>query len=140
MANEGSLAPEEFLVKASEFFKIANEKGIAVRLTVKRLVKHDPVLGNAEFDTIDKPHYDVSKVATSVTVQDNLSSQEIYPLLFRITYGSHANKQKCSTVVNPDVLDKFWLDYSSVVKSSMNGLVKKKKSKSKSSKEKKKNV
>lgn len=130
MANDGCLNPEEFLTRTTEFFKIANEKKLAVHLTVKRLLRHDPVEGNLEYDATTQPHFDVSRKAQNTRVES--SSQEEYPILIRISYGSHSKKTKCSTIVKAELLDKFWQDYSSVVKSCMNGLIKKKKKKSKS--------
>lgn len=130
MTNDGCLKPEEFLTKTTEFFKIANEKHLTVHLTVKRLLRHDPVEGNLEYDTTSQPHFDVSRKAQNTRIEAN--SQEEYPLLIRISYGSHSKKTKCSTTVKAELLDKFWQDYSSVVKSCMNGLIKKKKKKSKS--------
>lgn len=123
MVNEGCLNNEEFLAKVPEFFQ--NEDELTVHLTAKRLVSRDPVEGNAEFDSSNHPRFDVSKQAQSVKVEE--SSSEVYPVLIRMWYG----KRKCSTAVQADALDKFWQDYSSVVKSSMKGLVKKKKKKKK---------
>lgn len=125
MVNEGCLNNEEFLAKVPQFF--SNENGLAVHLTAKRLVTRDPVEGNAEFDSVKHPQFDVSKNAQSVKVAE--SSNEVYPVLIRMWYGKH----KCSTTVTAESLDKFWQDYSSVVKSSMKGLVKKKKKKTKGS-------
>lgn len=125
MVNEGRLSSEEFLIKVKQFFQIANEKHITVRLSTKRLVEHDPVEGNAEFDATRRPHYDVSQKSQGINVNDNSTNE--YALLVKLSYGSSAKKTKCSTVVSSDQLDKFWQDYSSAVKSGMNGLVKKKK-------------
>lgn len=129
MVDGGHLENEEFLVKVPQFFHIANEMHITVRLSTKRLVVHDSVEGNAEFDTVNRPHYDVSQKSQNIRVDDN--SKEVYQLLVRISYGSKAQKTKCSTVVNSDNLDKFWQDYSNAVKNGMSGLIKKKKKKSK---------
>ncbi|CCD23350.1 RNA-binding signal recognition particle subunit SRP14 NDAI_0B03150 [Naumovozyma dairenensis CBS 421] len=130
--NEGCLSSETFLVKVSEFFKIANEKKITVHLTLKRLIDRDPVEENPELDSTKQPFFDVSQKATGVVPAGKEISTKEYPLLIRISYGSHAKKTKCSTIINSDQLDKFWQDYTSVVKSSMNGLIKKKKKKGKS--------
>lgn len=139
MKNEGCLNQEEFLLKAREFFKVANEKHISVKLSIKRLIKKDDIEGNAEFDASKQPQYDVSNVSSLNNKVEDKSRSE-YPLLIRISYGSHANKTKCSTIVEANILDEFWQDYSNVVKSGMNGLIKKKKKKSKNatSKDKKK--
>lgn len=125
MVNEGCLSNEDFLGKVSEFFKNENEQ--VVHLTAKRLVTHDPVEGNAEFDSVGNPLYDVSRKAQSIEVEK--CSNEVYPILIRMWYG----KRKCSTIVKTETLDKFWQDYSSVVKGSMKGLIKKKKKKTKAS-------
>ncbi|QLL30476.1 hypothetical protein HG536_0A02930 [Torulaspora globosa] len=125
MVNEGCLNNEDFLAKVPEFFN--NDDELVVHLTTKRLVVRDPVDGNAEFDSAKQPQFDVSKKAQSLKVAE--SSSEMYPVLIRMRYG----KRKCSTTVTADALDKFWQDYSSVVKSSMKGLVKKKKKKTKGS-------
>lgn len=117
------MSNDEFLKKVPEFFK--NENELVVHLTSKRLVDHDPVEGNAEYDTTKSPLFDVSKKAQSVKVEE--CSDKVYPILVRMWYG----KRKCSTIVQADTLDKFWQDYSSVVKGSMKGLVKKKKKKTK---------
>lgn len=130
MVNNGCLKPEEFLVKAAEFFKIANEMKISVHLTVKRLINKDEVEGNSELNASEHPDFDISK--QSSLSRDRTISEESYPLLIRISYGSHAKKTKCSTIVNADSLDKFWQDYSSVIKSGAHGLLKKKKRKNKS--------
>ena len=132
MKNEGCLKTDEFVVKTAEFFNEADKKHINVRLTMKRLVERDPVDGTAEFDTTNQPHFDVSKV-TQLS-KDKTVSRKKYPLLIRISYGSRSKKTKCSTVVNPDELDQFWQDYSSVIKSNMSGLIKKKKKKGKGDK------
>ena len=129
MANSGCLSPSEFLSKVPEFFKTANEKHITVRLTAKRLIEHDPVEGNLEFDTTNHPDYDVSKKASEVTVASR--SDREYPLLIRMSYGSRDKKAKCSTVVKASELDQFWQEYSSVFKGGMQNLIKKKKKKSK---------
>lgn len=114
---------EQFLEKIPKYFEEGSRK--AIHLTVKRLVENDPVEGNAEFDAAKQPDYDVSRKAQSVKVETN--SQRIYPVLIR----ARAHSKKCSTVVDSDSLDKFWQDYSAVVKSSMKGLVKKKKKRTK---------
>ncbi|SMN18803.1 similar to Saccharomyces cerevisiae YDL092W SRP14 Signal recognition particle (SRP) subunit [Maudiozyma saulgeensis] len=132
MINEGCLKESEFLVKAAEFFKIANEKKVTVHVTVKRLIKLDPVEGNPELDSTKLPLYDVSKVS-SINKQVENNSTTKYPLLIRIWYGSHTKKTKCSSIVDASNLDKFWQDYSNIAKSGMNGLIKKKKKKSKNS-------
>ncbi|EDO17819.1 hypothetical protein Kpol_1043p9 [Vanderwaltozyma polyspora DSM 70294] len=129
MSNAGVLSTQEFLVKLGEFFKIANEKHISVRMNVKRLVSYDPVEPATEHDSLNKPHYDVSKKAQTVTIDNEEISDKSYSILIRASYGSHKDKVKCSTVVSPDDLDKFWQEYSSVVRSNMNGLIKKKKKK-----------
>ncbi|GMM53682.1 RNA-binding signal recognition particle subunit [Maudiozyma humilis] len=139
MVNEGCIPESEFLVKAGEYIKAANEKHISVRLTVKRLVKKDEVDGNPEFDPTRNPVFDVSKVSSlNSKVKNNSDSK--YPLLIRLSYGSHGKKTKCSSVIDSTNLDKFWQDYSNIAKSGMNGLVKKKKKKAKNanSKDKKK--
>ncbi|CCC68668.1 hypothetical protein NCAS_0B05840 [Naumovozyma castellii] len=130
MKNAGCLTSDEFLVKVAEYFKLANEKKIAVRLTMKRLVEHDPVQGNLELDATSKPNFDISKKSQDLKIEDQVSQKE-YPLLIRISYGSHANKNKCSTIVKAENLDKFWQDYTSEVKGGMYGLLKKKKKKTK---------
>ncbi|CAI4037812.1 hypothetical protein SMKI_04G1460 [Saccharomyces mikatae IFO 1815] len=129
MANSSCLSPNEFLLKVPEFFKIANEKHKTVRLTAKRLIEHDPVEGNLEFDTTNYPDYDVSKKASNVVVSS--SSDKEYSLLIRMSYGSHDKKAKCSTMVKANELDQFWQEYSSVFKGGMQNLIKKKKKKSK---------
>ncbi|CAI4057531.1 hypothetical protein SKDZ_04G1490 [Saccharomyces kudriavzevii ZP591] len=131
MTNTGCLSPNDFLLKVPEFFKAANEKHITVRLTAKRLIDHDPVEGNIEFDTTNHPGYDVSRKASKVSVS-SISEKE-YPLLIRMSYGSHDKKAKCSTVVKANELDQFWQEYSSVFKGGMQNLIKKKKKKSKGS-------
>ncbi|AQZ12893.1 SRP14 (YDL092W) [Zygosaccharomyces parabailii] len=125
MVNEGRLANEDFLTKVKQFFHIANEKHITVRLTTKRLVVHDPIEGNAEFDATLRPRFDVSQQSQSLQVKNNSSNE--YSLLIKMSYGSGGKKTKCSTVVSSNELDKFWQDYSNAVKSGMNGLIKKKK-------------
>ncbi|QLQ78042.1 hypothetical protein HG537_0A02890 [Torulaspora globosa] len=125
MVNEGCLNNEDFLARVPEFFN--NEEELVVRLTTKRLVVRDPVDGNDEFDSANKPQFDVSRKAQSLKIDG--SSSEVYPVLIRMRYG----KRKCSTTVRADALDKFWQEYSSVVKSSMKGLVKKRKKKTKGS-------
>lgn len=133
MVDGRHLENEEFLTKVPQFFHVANEKHITVRLSTKRLVIRDSVEGNLEFDAVNRPHYDVSQKSQNVKVDDN--SKETYQLLVRMAYGSKAQKTKCSTVVNSDNLDKFWQDYSNAVKNGMTGLIKKKKkSKTKSGK------
>lgn len=130
--NEGCLSEADFLVKAEEYFKVANEKKIAVHVTVKRLIKKDPVEGNPELQGTKFPHFDVSKVSQLNRKVENNSTTK-YPLLIRIWYGSHTKKTKCSAVVDADNLDKFWQDYANIAKNGMNGLIKKKKKKSKNS-------
>lgn len=125
MVDGSHLENEEFLVKVPQFFQIANEKHITVRLSTKRLIVHDDVEGNAEFDFSNRPHYDVSQKSQNLKVDGN--SKEVYQLLVRMSYGSKAQKTKCSTVVSCDNLDKFWQDYSNAVKNGMSGLIKKKK-------------
>ncbi|CAB4257084.1 similar to Saccharomyces cerevisiae YDL092W SRP14 Signal recognition particle (SRP) subunit [Maudiozyma barnettii] len=132
MINEGCLSESEFLVKAAQFFKIANEKKITVHVSVKRLIKLDHVEGNPERDATKFPHYDVSKVS-SISKQVENNSTTKYPLLIRIWYASHTKKTKCSAIVDASNLDKFWQDYSNIAKSGMQGLIKKKKKKSKNS-------
>lgn len=127
MVNEGCLSIEEFLPKISEYFKAANEKEVTVRVSTKRLVKGEPVEGNREFDATNNPHFDISRKAQQIHFKD--VSQEVYPLLIRISYLSDAKKNKCSTVVKADDLDKFWQNFSAVIKGSMKGLIKKKKKK-----------
>ncbi|CAI4311311.1 CEQ_1a_G0006900.mRNA.1.CDS.1 [Saccharomyces cerevisiae] len=129
MANTGCLSPGAFLSKVPEFFQTANEKHITVRLTAKRLIEHDPVEGNLEFDSTNHPDYDVSKKASEISVSSR--SDREYPLLIRLSYGSHDKKTKCSTVVKASELDQFWQEYSSVFKGGMQNLIKKKKKKSK---------
>ncbi|CCK68238.1 RNA-binding signal recognition particle subunit SRP14 KNAG_0A05750 [Huiozyma naganishii CBS 8797] len=126
MVNEGCVPASEFLVKTAEFFKLANEKHIAVRLTAKRLIKVDEVDGNDEFNATELPKFDISR-ESSLKTDPEAITQEQYSLLIRISFGSHAKKTKCSTVVSAADLDKFWQEYSSVVKTGMVGLVKKKK-------------
>lgn len=121
MVNEGCLSNEDFLGRIPAYFQNTNEQ--VVRLTAKRLVNRDPVEGNKEFDTVQNPSFDVSKKAQSLQVKE--CSNEVYPILIRMKFGS----KKCSTIVSADALDKFWQDYSSSVKSSMKGLIKKKKKK-----------
>ncbi|EJS44362.1 srp14p [Saccharomyces arboricola H-6] len=129
MTNTSCLSPNDFLSRVPEFFKIANEKHITVRLTAKRLIEHDPVDGNLEFDAVNHPAYDVSRKSSEVLVSS--SSDKEYQLLIRMSYGSHDKKAKCSTVVKANELDQFWQDYSSVFKGGMQNLIKKKKKKSK---------
>ncbi|CAI1932777.1 hypothetical protein SEUBUCD646_0D01530 [Saccharomyces eubayanus] len=131
MTNTGCLSPNDFLSKVPELFKTANEKHITVRLTAKRLIEHDPVEGNLEFDATNNPEYDVSRKAPEIFV--NSSSDKEYPLLIRMSYGSHGKKAKCSTMVKANELDQFWQEYSSVFKGGMQDLIKKKKKKSKGS-------
>ena len=106
---------------------------------MKRLVKKDEVEGNPEFDPTKNAVYDVSKVSSLNNKVKN-NSESKYPLLIRLSYGSHGKKTKCSSVIDSSNLDKFWQDYSNIAKSGMNGLVKKKKKKAKNanSKDKKK--
>ncbi|KAL3232625.1 Signal recognition particle subunit SRP14 [Nakaseomyces bracarensis] len=127
MASKGVVSPNEFLTKAEELFKSANEKKVKVHLTVKRYVKEDPVEGNLERDATKHPNYDISKLARTLESED--SSDKSYPLVLRIWCGSNAKKTKYSTIVETEEIDKFWQEYSSVVKRGMNGLIKKKKKK-----------
>ena len=94
---------------------------------MKRYIKPDLVDGNPEFNTTELPKYDISK-ESGIKVNDTIS-QNTYDILVRISYGVKANKRKCSTIVSVDNFDKFWLDYSTVAKNNMNGLIKKKKKK-----------
>ncbi|CCE62529.1 hypothetical protein TPHA_0C03770 [Tetrapisispora phaffii CBS 4417] len=131
MVNSGCLSSEDFLLKVAEYFKISNERNIAVRLTLKRLVEHDEVELKPEYDVTNQPAYDVSTQAQSLSVtsiKPNNNDRE-YSLLVRASYGSHKGKNKCSTIISAGSLDKFWQDYSSVVRTNMDGLVKKKKKK-----------
>ena len=134
MSSDGSLSSDEFLKKVVEYFLIANEKHITVRLTIKRLMKNDPVEPILEYDSLNHPEFDVSTQAQSVQTHADAISQEEYLLLLRASYGSHKSKAKCSTVVESGNLDQFWQKYSSVVRSCMNGLVKTKKKKKKTAK------
>lgn len=129
MPNQGCLSPEEFLPKITEYFQIANEKEITVRLSTKRLIKHDPVEGNPELDAGGNPHFDVSRKSQNINVENR--SEEEYPLLIRISFLSDSKKTKCSTIVKADQLDKFWQEFSTLIKGSMKGLLKKKKKKAK---------
>ena len=127
MANDGCIEQDAFLKKAEEYFKEANKKAIAVRFTMKRYIKPDLVDGNPEFNTTELPNYDISR-ESGIKVNDTIS-QNTYDILARISYGVKGNKHKCSTIVSVDKFDKFWLDYSTIAKSNMNGLIKKKKKK-----------
>lgn len=127
MTNDGCIDQAAFLVKAEEYFKEANKKGIAVRMTMKRFIQPDLVEGNPEFNTTELPKFDISK-ESGISVDDTIS-QATYDVLVRISYGVKAHKTKCSTIVKVENFDKFWQDYSSMAKSNMNGLVKKKKKK-----------
>lgn len=127
MTNDGCIEQDAFLKKAEEYFKEANKKAIAIRFTMKRYIKPDLVDGNPEFNTTELPKYDISK-ESGIKVNDTIS-QNTYDILVRISYGVKANKRKCSTIVSVDNFDKFWLDYSTVAKNNMNGLIKKKKKK-----------
>lgn len=129
MSDSNVVDNNAFIKKAEEFMKVANAKQIAVRFTMKRLVERDDIDGNLEFNTTENPKYDISKEST-LKVKEPISALN-YKLLLRISYGSHAKKVKCSTIVNSTELDKFWQEYSSLIKSNIEGLVKKKKKKSK---------
>lgn len=135
MATKAVVSPSEFLAKAAELFKSANEKKVKVHLTLKRYVKEDPVEGCLEKDATKHPQYDISKLAR--TLDSKSSSEKAYPVVLRIWVGSNAKKTKFSTIVETEELDKFWQEYSSVVKSGMNGLIKKKKKKKSTSSTKK---
>ncbi|CAL9728365.1 signal recognition particle subunit Srp14p [Monosporozyma unispora] len=136
MANDGCIEQDAFLQKAEEYFKEANKKSIAVRLTMKRFIQLDLVDGNPEFNTSELPKYDISK-ESGIAVDDAIS-QTKYDILVRVSYGVKTHKNKCSTIVKSENFDKFWQDYSSMAKSNMNGLVKKKKKKAAKSANKKK--
>lgn len=127
MAMKEVVSPSEFLTKASALFKSANEKKVKVHLTVKRYVKEDPVEDTLEKDSTKNPRYDISKLAR--TLDSKGSSDKTYPLVLRIWCGSNAKKTKFSTIVETEELDRFWQEYSSVVKGGMSGLIKKKKKK-----------
>lgn len=129
MSDSSRVDNDTFFKKAEEFLKFANEKQIAVHFTVKRLVERDEVEGNLEFNTTENPKFDISKESSIKTNQP--ISELSYKLLVRISYGSHTKKVKCSTTVNSIDLNKFWKDYSTIIKSNIDGLIKKKKKKSK---------
>lgn len=133
------ISTTEFLQKAGELFKTANEKKVTVHISIKRYIKDDQVEGNLEKDATKAPEYDVSKMARNIATKE--SSDKSYPMVVRIWCGSNAKKTKYSTIVPTLELDQFWQDYSSVVKSGMNGLIKKKKKRktAASNKDKKKN-
>lgn len=78
MANTGCLSPGAFLSKVPEFFQTANEKHITVRLTAKRLIEHDPVEGNLEFDSTNHPDYDVSKRLLKFQLAQDLTENTHY--------------------------------------------------------------
>ncbi|SCW01870.1 LAFE_0E09098g1_1 [Lachancea fermentati] len=132
MSESAHIPAPEFLAKVSEMFATANRAHRTVHLSIKRLVDRDPVEGTSEFDATEKPLYDVSRKSQFTKVPEDASTKQ-YPLLVRISCLSGIAKQKHSTVVEADDLDKFWKDYSAAIKTGMVGLVKKKKKKAKKS-------
>lgn len=132
MSTSPHVSTQEFLEKATQFFSFANKTHTTVHLAIKRLVHDDVVDGSKEYSTDSLPTFDISQKSQHTPVPANASAKE-YPVLVRISYGSGSKKNKCSTVVSADALDKFWKDYSSLLKSGMVGLIKKKKKKAKKS-------
>ncbi|CUS22049.1 LAQU0S04e07008g1_1 [Lachancea quebecensis] len=128
MSTSPHSSPEEFLKAVPGVFALANEGKNSVNLSVKRLVKRDPVEGNDEFNATELPLYDVSKKSQFTKVPQDANNLQ-YDVLVRIKKGSGEGVVKHSTVVKADALDKFWKEYSAAIKSGMTRLVKKKKKK-----------
>ncbi|KAK9463233.1 signal recognition particle, SRP9/SRP14 subunit [Lipomyces oligophaga] len=124
MASNSRLSNEQFLNELKQLFE-SNETCGRVFLQQKRLTPFDPV---------ERKH---NPSATDLSEIDNPDTSP-HALLFRATNGN-SNKEKkvkFTTVVEPVALDKFFKDYSDVVRAGATGLKKKDKKKTKGKKKK----
>ncbi|VEU20664.1 DEKNAAC101562 [Brettanomyces naardenensis] len=119
----GRLQNDEFLKQISSLLE-KNAGKSSIYITQKRL-SHDieAEIGTEPFDDIQK---DVKP-----TVFKSITSTKQYPVLVRVTDGDKDKKKKVklSTVVRPEDLDKFWLQYTNILKAGFPGLKKKSKKK-----------
>lgn len=112
------LSNKEFLSKLQENL-IENGGSSSVYLTQKRLV--------ASLESCPKDQLtDLSSNVVQHPEEYGKNTRQ-YPVLIRYTNGT--KESKISTVIDPENLDSFWGDYSTVLKTGFTGLRKKDKKK-----------
>ncbi|GME79437.1 unnamed protein product [Ambrosiozyma monospora] len=125
----GKLSNKEFLAQVETHLKKNGGKS-SVYLTQKRLNSIDETqIDSTNTDDKLSSKFDVIDPLSSTKTEDTTKE---YPLLLRFTDGT--KNLKLSTVVEFEELNKFWDDYSNVLKAGFVGLKKKTKKKSKKSK------
>jgi hypothetical protein len=122
-----------FLFFFQQFFKqitglLAKNGGkSSIYITQKRLSYNI----DEQIDGVE-PYSDLSKDVTPA-LHENKSNNKSYPILIRITDGNKDKslKVKLSTIVEPENLDSFWIEYIDILKNGFVGLKKKTKAKKK---------
>ncbi|OWB55419.1 hypothetical protein B5S28_g1291 [[Candida] boidinii] len=117
------LENEKFLSTVLQLLE-GNKKSVFI--TQKRLTPQpDGVLPKSD-ELDDLP------IGITSDILDTKTDTETYPVLIRVTNGKDkkgGKKSKTSTIVQPEDLEKFWSDYSNLLKSVFVGLKKKEKKK-----------
>lgn len=119
----GRLTNTEFLTQVNTVLS-ANEGKSSVYLTQKRL---SPSLETPPTESLSDLSSNVVELPQKYTV-----NTQTYPILVRFTTGD--SKSKVSTVVEAENLDRFWTEYTKVLKNGFVGLKRKEKKKQKKSK------
>ncbi|GMG23390.1 unnamed protein product [Ambrosiozyma monospora] len=129
----GRLSNKEFLSQVESHLK-KNEGKSSVYLTQKRLNSIDDTqIDSTNTDDKLSSKFDViDPLSSTKTTEETKDTTAEYPLLLRFTDGT--KDLKLSTVVEFKELNKFWDDYSNVLKAGFVGLKKKTKKKAKKSK------
>lgn len=120
----------QFLVEFKKLFtEDKSPNGRSIYITQKRLTPVDEVDGPAEQQAA------ISKFNPSEPVlQDSKihKPEETYPVIIKVSKTvSKTEKIKISTIVKIDDLDRFWKEYTSIIKQNFTGLKKKDKGKKK---------
>lgn len=117
----GRLNNTEFIARVGDLLTLNDGKS-SVYFTQKRL---SVPLDKAPLDQVN----DLS--SNTVEHPSNFKTNtDTYPVLLRVTQGP--KESKISTVVEPENLDLFWLEYTQVLKTGMVGLKKREKKAKKS--------